>query len=626
MGNTEESLKQLFKIGPFGGIDLTTDPDKVNPTLATDSANLVPYRTYGQAVAAKGRMSGAMANNLSAAIINFVPFVCSLGLAFIGFNSIGAFSCVLGAAVSSLTLNSVTLTPTAKFRSDTYGGSVFVTNGADQPFKLSQTTPLTNATNWGINPPTGAITTTAGTGANLTGTYYWSYTYTNTTTGQESSHSPISQALVLSAQAGAIPVVASTDPQVNGINLYRLGGTNTTWTLSQSAANTTATLNDNVADTSLIGQTLTLHQDPPARFRVCCTHKDRMFGFGYDTPYPFTFTAANQYTTTPAQPSDLWFSNYATPTAFDCVNSVLPIGRNSFGDTAVGLCSNGSLLFVFKNFTTWLVFGDSEQDFRPVPALTVGAVSQELILSAYGLAFWVSPDGNVWMWDGQTAPLNISEGDPEHGGIQAALNAQNSNFAGWSMSAANRVVYINTGTVTYGFYLKTQTWHKISYGTKWLACIPQFPWIGGISPNGLNIDTWFGQEGDSYLTPYTQYWQTGVLDFGRISSRKSLRYVILKIPPSDPLNNNLKVTFTIDGVVFDPLPTLTPRQLTSGNQGLGGWYYRLSLPKGYVGYSFTIRIDSQSGSIPMAISELSVYGDFTDDFQPQNRSIASGGT
>lgn len=622
----EESLKELFKVGPFGGIDLTTDPDKINPTLAMDTANIAPYRTYGQAVAAKGRSSGAL--NAGSAITNFFPFQSSTSLAFLGAGG-GLATGPLGGSITSVTMpTGASYTPGKKIRCDVYGGQIYVTDGGDQPIKISQSA-ITVATNWGINPPTGAITVAVGAGTNLTGQYYWCYTYLNSTTQQESSHSPISQLLVLAAQAGSIPVVASTDTQVTNINLYRLGGTNSTWTLAQTAANTTATLNDNVADTALIGNTLTLHQDPPANFRTVCMHKDRAWGFGYDQAYPFTFTAANQYTSTPAQPSDLWFSNYATPGAFDCVNSVLPIGRNSFGDTAVGLCSNGSLLFVFKNYTTWLIFGDSEQDFRPVPALTIGAVSQELICSAYGLAFWVSPDGNIWMWDGQTAPVNISEGDPEHGGIQAAMNAQNGSFVGWSMAAFNRVVYVSTGIngPTYGFYLKTQTWHKHNYGTKWLASIPQFPWIGGISPAGTTLDNWFGQEGDAYLNPYNPYWVSGVLHMGRSSARKSLRHVILKIPPGDSVNNSLKVTFTIDGTVFPSLPVLVPRTLVgSSGQGVGGWYYRLSLGKGYVGYSITIRLDFTSGPIPMAVSELSVFGDYTDDFQPQNVALTGGGT
>lgn len=628
MGQTEESLKALFKVGPFGGIDLTTDPDKVNPTLATDSANLVPYRKYGQAVTAKGRASGASVGGATN-ITNFVPLTTVQKLSYLCAMANGGLSLVapFGAGLTPLTFPSgITWTPGLKLRSDFYGNFAYLTDGVDQPLKMARDTGT--LTKWGIDPPLTAPTVAVGTGTLLTGQYYWCYTYLNSVTNQESSHSPISQQLTLNAQAGAIPVLASTDAQVTNINLYRLGGTSSTWTLAQTAANANATLNDNVADTALIGQTLTLHQDPPARFRAVCMHKDRAWGFGYDTPYPFTFTAANVYTTTPAQPADLWFSNYAIPGAFDCVNSVLPIGRNNYGDTAVGMCSNGSLLFVFKNYSAWLIFGDSEQDFRPVPALGVGAYSQELICSAYGLAFWVSPDGNLWMWDGQTAPLNISEGDPEHGGIQDALNQQNGNFAGWSMAAYNRVLYISTGAngPTYGFYLKTQTWHKHNYGTSWLASIPQYPWIGGISPSGMNLDTWFGQEGDAYMSPYASYWVTGVLDFGRLSSRKQLRYCLLKIPPGDPINNSVKVTFTIDGTVMPSLPVLTPRQLVSGNQGAGGWYYRLSLPKGYVGYSFTVRIDIISANIPMAISELSVHGDYTDDFQPQNTELVGGGT
>ena len=622
---------KLFEIPIFAGVDLTTDPDKVSPAFATVATNFVPYRTYGQAVASKGRTSGIIVGSFSSALTNFSLFLSSSGLAAIGFTSTGVLQVViLGSSPSSVSLPSgVTLTAGLKIRTETYGGYLFITDGADQPLKISQSSTGT-ATRWGINPSTVAPTAASGGAGVLNGVYYYCYTYYNSVSRQESSHSLISGALTLSNNSATVTPTASTDPQVTNINIYRLGGTLSTWIQVGQATNVSSAFTDNTADSAVTGQNLVLHRDPPANFVDVCVHKERVWGLGYNQAYAYSYTNQNTYTSIPAQPSDLWYSRYGEPWSFDCVNNVLPMGRNSYGDIGVGMASLGSVLVVHKRYSTWLVFGDSEQDFRQIPALTnIGAYSRETIAAGYGVDFWLSPDGNIWQFDGANAPINISEGSPEKGGIQAALNAANGNFASWQFAIFERVLYVNTGSTTYGYYIKSGTWFVLGWGTNWMTSIPQYPYIAGISPSGNSLDGWFVNEGDSYATsssPYTQTWQTGITDGGKETARATYRFCIIKMPPGDP-NNTLKVTFIIDGNSIGIPVTLNPRTASSANQGVGGLYYRLSLPSNCAGYSCSVQLTAtQASTTPMRITSLSLYGSNDSDFAPQNSGILGGGS
>lgn len=111
---------------------------------------------------------------------------------------------------------------------------------------------------WGITAPTtGAIATITGAG-NLDSTvtagiaYDWRYTYYSSTTGAESNGSPVQPGIALAAQAVTVSVLASADPQVNTIRLYRRGGAiPSSWRFVTSINNITTTIDDNFADSTI---------------------------------------------------------------------------------------------------------------------------------------------------------------------------------------------------------------------------------------------------------------------------------------------------------------------------------------------------------------------------------------
>jgi hypothetical protein len=55
---SNQSIKPLLGIGPFAGLDATTDPYYVDGTYATDVLNLVPNRAYQGLVPIRGRVAG----------------------------------------------------------------------------------------------------------------------------------------------------------------------------------------------------------------------------------------------------------------------------------------------------------------------------------------------------------------------------------------------------------------------------------------------------------------------------------------------------------------------------------------------------------------------------------------
>jgi hypothetical protein len=95
--------------------------------------------------------------------------------------------------------------------------------------------------------------------------YDWRYTYYSTATGAESNPSDVVSGISVVLKSGQVGVVASTDPQVNQIRIYRRGGTIIDkWRLSVTAANATAVVTDNNADSTIaLNEALSLDNDVP---------------------------------------------------------------------------------------------------------------------------------------------------------------------------------------------------------------------------------------------------------------------------------------------------------------------------------------------------------------------------
>lgn len=143
---------------------------------------------------------------------------------------------------------------------------------------------------WGISAPIQqAGAQDSGVAGNLTSSgpgglaYDWVFTYGNSAAGAESNPSPLMDAgISLTAKKALVTVVASNDPQVDIINIYRRGGILAQFRLSVSVGNLSGTVEDNNTDVSIIANE-SLLQDNYVPF----TTQDGLNLVENNTPYVF---------------------------------------------------------------------------------------------------------------------------------------------------------------------------------------------------------------------------------------------------------------------------------------------------------------------------------------------------
>jgi len=192
--------------------------------------------------------------------------------------------------------------------------------------------------NLGIaKPSTAPVISISGTG-NLTGDYQYCYTYYNSADGSESQPSPYSGVFTATSQSFNIQVVASVDPQVTRIRVYRLGGNFSVMTLAVDLPNTSVIYNDNIVDTNLPGGILTsqLYGTPPLGLRYLTEAYAMFFG---------------------AVDDKLYFSEIAFVDAWSPYNYI------DFEEeiTGIGVTQNG--LLVFTTYKTYIITGTSPTAF-----------------------------------------------------------------------------------------------------------------------------------------------------------------------------------------------------------------------------------------------------------------------
>ena len=148
---------------------------------------------------------------------------------------------------------------------------------------------------WGITRPA-ALVSVGTTGTGITSYQGWFYrvTYGNSVIGHESSASDLSPCTgIVSNKTITLPLVASTDTQVDQIHVYRTtDGGSTDPTLMQEItgspfANTTTTQNDATTDINLSINTApgTTSNDPPTSCSKLIAYNGRIFGATNATTY-----------------------------------------------------------------------------------------------------------------------------------------------------------------------------------------------------------------------------------------------------------------------------------------------------------------------------------------------------
>jgi hypothetical protein len=637
---TNQYIRELLAAGPFIGLDATTAPFYVEGLQGVDLLNVWPDRTYQSYVTAQGRVS------VSTSLGNFGP-LRGLGILdmsqvfgeiiYVAASQTGAATYALqyfygnGAGfVGTYTLSSnvgpialsnlwsfvAYASPNDDLSSDP--GWLFISDGLSNALKITSNN--TNITSWAIIPPylNNPSSVAAGAG-NLIGTYEWRVTYSNSSL--ESSPSGITAPLTLASQQATITYTpgSSVDPQATTVNFYRLGGTLSTWLFVgsvTSAGGGPYTFTDNIADTSVTGQQLILHRDPPADFLALESHMDCIWGFGYNNTYNYQYNSVtNSYQNTLPQPSDLWYSNYAEPWGFDNTNRILPCGRNTGGDYAVGLASIGSLLCALKTKTFWAVFGNSPSNFQQVKLFDIGCAARLSVTKAFGLVFWLSERG-VFSFDGSDAPTYLSK--DIKGLLEAFLPADLSAAVGFMHSRMYCIAF-PTQNITLAVDIDSQKWYKLGWAcnvavwnpqgdpsTQFVAVYPhQLNQVLTNTVGGGQLDVWFAAETD-LGNPISSHFTTRVADSALSAETKQYRYGLIEAPQQ----TGASVTFTT---------TVNGTNANSQIISLNGKSPRtvFSLPPSMVGHQAQITL-SCSSSQKVQIDKAALYG------YPKRRLIMTG--
>lgn len=203
------------------------------------------------------------------------------------------------------------------------------------------------------------------------GTYSYVYTYYNSKLGIESAPSPVSDDLSVSgASSVTMSKVASTDPQVDFIRVYRVGGNIGEFTLVSTTANTTGNFVDSVTDINLEGSLLESdnYREAPTGLQYLTEAYDVLFGALGRTLY-----------FTPIGVPDAW------PPEFS-INFDMDI-------TGIAACANGVLVMTLDK--TYLVTGTGPTTFtRQALRGDQGCIAFRSIQQvAQGAVVWASRDG-----------------------------------------------------------------------------------------------------------------------------------------------------------------------------------------------------------------------------------------
>ena len=246
-----------------------------------------------------------------------------------------------------------------------YRGALYTTDSATIPQRVVGS--LT--ANLGIAAATVGVAGVISAGI-LTGTYNYVYTYYDTSTGAESAPNPVSADIVAVNSTISIQnIIPSTDPQVDKVRLYRVGGNLATFSLVGTYNNGTTNVTDNVADsvipgddliTDSYGQAIAGGSDIKEAYGVLWyTLKDKLY-----------FSEVGKWFAWPAE-------NF-----FDFE---LPV-------TGYGMTSRGILVFTARR--TYLITGTTKATFsRTLLSSSQGCKHYKTVAGLGGGIVWVSNDG-----------------------------------------------------------------------------------------------------------------------------------------------------------------------------------------------------------------------------------------
>lgn len=222
----------------------------------------------------------------------------------------------------------------------------------------------------GIVPPQLPASVFATSAGVLTGTYQYAYTYYSSSTGVESGPSLLSAEISVTATIISVSgMQLPTDPQVDRIRLYRIGGSLVDFSLVIELAITVSSYADNIADTAIQGTLLSTigYSQAPTGLHSIIEAYGILFGLLGDKIY---------------------FTQIGLPWAWSELNFIdLPVTC-----TGLAVVSNGVL--VYTAIATYLLTGSTPSAFQLWPFdKSQGCVSHKSIAYNGNQVMWLSNSG-----------------------------------------------------------------------------------------------------------------------------------------------------------------------------------------------------------------------------------------
>jgi len=204
---------------------------------------------------------------------------------------------------------------------------------------------------------------------NIRGFIQYAYTYYNSVNDVESELSPLT--VEINAENGIKPditVVASTDPQVDKIKIYRIGGDLTQFTLVDTINNTSGVYEDKFLDIDIAGNLYDSDRGAPPNNIT-----------NFAEAYAILFGSVGPR---------LYFSEIGKPQYWIATNFL------DFDTEITGIAPVANGLLVFTKLKTHLLTGTSASSFsQQVLSADQGSISKYSVRLIDDIAIWVSTDG-----------------------------------------------------------------------------------------------------------------------------------------------------------------------------------------------------------------------------------------
>jgi len=253
---------------------------------------------------------------------------------------------------------------------------------------------------WGITRPAALVSVgTTGTGITSYVGWYYRVTYGNSVTGHESSASDLSPCTgIVSNKTVTLPLVASSDGQVDQIHVYRTtDGGSTDPTLMQEItgspfANTTTTQNDTTTDVNLSINTApsTTSNDPPTPGVNIIAYNGRIFLSADAT----TYFSGDEELPARGVPEECW------PSGLDGNNHSWPLEVTSQRPMANGVA-------VFTRGKMHQIQGTQRDNFIYGGLLDRrGAISHQATAALGNSVAWLDTSSQIFL-DGQEVGFDI---------------------------------------------------------------------------------------------------------------------------------------------------------------------------------------------------------------------------